>query len=96
MLFKIFNFKNLKEIKKAIEDKEIISSPMTKEVERVQAAIDKVQNGYSCAIVSSGDPGIYAGTSIATAYTARRIAAILSQNPDADVETIMGILTGGN
>jgi thermitase len=39
-----------------------------------------------------GDPGIYAGTSIATAYTARRVAAILNQNPDADRETILRIL----
>ena len=40
----------------------------------------------------NGDPGIYAGTSIATAYTARRVAAILNQNPDADRETIMRML----
>jgi thermitase len=39
-----------------------------------------------------GDPGIYAGTSIATAYTARRVAAILNQNPDADRATILRIL----
>ena len=39
-----------------------------------------------------GDPGIYAGTSIATAYTARRVAAILNQNPDADRATIVRIL----
>ncbi|BBO72025.1 hypothetical protein DSCA_59550 [Desulfosarcina alkanivorans] len=40
----------------------------------------------------NGDPGIYAGTSIATAYTARRVAAILTRNPDADGATIMKIL----
>ncbi len=39
-----------------------------------------------------GDPGIYAGTSIATAYTARRVAAILNQNPDADRATILRLL----
>ena len=39
-----------------------------------------------------GDPGIYAGTSIATAYTARRVAAILTQNPGADRATILKIL----
>ena len=42
-----------------------------------------------------GDPGVYAGTSIATAYVARRVAAILNQNPEADRETLMRILTGG-
>lgn len=40
----------------------------------------------------NGDPGIYAGTSIATAYTARRVAAILTQNPGADRVTILKIL----
>lgn len=37
----------------------------------------------------NGDPGTYAGTSIATAYTARRVAAILNLNPDADREAIL-------
>ncbi len=37
----------------------------------------------------NGDPGVYAGTSIATAYTARRVAAIINQNPDADRATIL-------
>jgi hypothetical protein len=40
-----------------------------------------------------GDPGTYAGTSIATAYTARRIAAILDRHPDADRKTILRLLT---
>ena len=40
----------------------------------------------------NGDPGIYAGTSIATAYTARRVASILNQNPDADREMILKLL----
>lgn len=42
-----------------------------------------------------GNPGTYAGTSIATAYTARRVAAILNQNPDADRATILRILGEG-
>ncbi len=33
---------------------------MTKEVVRVEAAIERALAGKSCAIVSSGDPGIYA------------------------------------
>jgi thermitase len=43
----------------------------------------------------NGDPGVYAGTSIATAYTARRVAAILTSNPDADRATILKTLSGG-
>jgi precorrin-3B C17-methyltransferase len=33
---------------------------MTKEVQRVESAIDLALKGESCALVSSGDPGIYA------------------------------------
>lgn len=47
-------------IQPLIKDKHIISTPMMKEVERVQAAIDTVRSDRSCALVSSGDPGIYA------------------------------------
>jgi precorrin-3B C17-methyltransferase len=47
-------------IRPLIGDKKIISTGMTKEVERVEAAIELARSGNSCAIVSSGDPGIYA------------------------------------
>ncbi len=47
-------------IKPLIEGKTIISTGMTQEVKRVEAAIDQAQQARSCAIVSSGDPGIYA------------------------------------
>jgi precorrin-3B C17-methyltransferase len=47
-------------IRPLIQGKKIISTAMTKEVERVGAAIDAAVAGRSCAIVSSGDPGIYA------------------------------------
>ncbi|MGA6924899.1 MAG: S8 family serine peptidase [Desulfosarcina sp.] len=43
-----------------------------------------------------GDPGIYAGTSIAAAYTARRVAAILDQHPEADRATILRLLGESN
>lgn len=39
-----------------------------------------------------GDPGTYAGTSIAAAYTARRVAAFLDENPDANREMILQML----
>lgn len=47
-------------IRPLIEGKKIISTGMTKELERVEAAIEVARSGKSCAIVSSGDPGIYA------------------------------------
>jgi len=43
-----------------IAGKEIISTGMTREVARVEAAIEQALAGKSCAIVSSGDSGIYA------------------------------------
>jgi precorrin-3B C17-methyltransferase len=47
-------------IRPLIHGKAIVSTPMTKEVERVQSAIEIARSGKRCAIVSSGDPGIYA------------------------------------
>ena len=43
-----------------IEGKQIIRTGMTQEVQRVEAAIDTACSGNSCALISSGDPGIYA------------------------------------
>lgn len=43
-----------------------------------------------------GDPGTYAGTSIATAYTAHLVASILDKMPDADMETILLNLATGH
>ncbi len=48
-----------------IKDKNIISTTMTKEINRVEEAIDVTLSGSSCAIVSSGDPGIYAMAGLA-------------------------------
>ena len=47
-------------IRPLIDGKTIISTAMTQEVKRVEAAIEQAQNAKACAIVSSGDPGIYA------------------------------------
>jgi precorrin-3B C17-methyltransferase / cobalt-factor III methyltransferase len=47
-------------IRSLLRGKQIVSTGMTKEVDRVEAAIDLACHGKSCAVVSSGDPGIYA------------------------------------
>ncbi len=47
-------------IKDTIGNKNIISTGMTKEVERVKMAIDKAMSGTTCALISGGDAGIYA------------------------------------
>lgn len=47
-------------IRPLIGGKKIIATGMTREVDRVEAAIDAARSGENCSIVSSGDPGIYA------------------------------------
>jgi precorrin-3B C17-methyltransferase len=48
-----------------VQGKKLVSTTMKKEVDRVKAAIDLAVAGESCAIVSSGDPGIYAMAGLA-------------------------------
>jgi precorrin-3B C17-methyltransferase len=47
-------------VKALIAGKQIISTGMTKEVDRVAAAIEAAREKKAVALVSSGDPGIYA------------------------------------
>lgn len=47
-------------IRPLIEGKQIVSTAMKKEVDRVSAALELALSGTSCAVVSSGDPGVYA------------------------------------
>ena len=47
-------------VKELVSDKEVISTGMMKEVDRVEQAIDAALSGKTCALISSGDPGIYA------------------------------------
>ena len=46
-------------IAELVEGKEVISSGMTREVERSLLAIQRAADGQYVAVVSSGDPGIY-------------------------------------
>jgi len=50
----------IEHIRPLIQDKTVISTPMKKETDRVTAAIDTALQGTACAIVSGGDPGVYA------------------------------------
>jgi precorrin-3B C17-methyltransferase len=64
-------------VRPLIQDKRIISSTMTQEVDRVEAAIAEALSGKSCAIVSSGDSGIYAMAGLALEICAARHIPIL-------------------
>lgn len=47
-------------INELVGSKPVISTGMMKEVERVEKAIDTALSGKTCALISGGDPGIYA------------------------------------
>ncbi|MCK5096891.1 MAG: precorrin-3B C(17)-methyltransferase [Desulfobacteraceae bacterium] len=47
-------------IKDLIKDKKIISTTMTKEVQRVEMAINEALRQKPCALISGGDSGVYA------------------------------------
>jgi precorrin-3B C17-methyltransferase len=72
-------------IQPLIGGKEIISTGMTKEVARVEAAIEQALAGKSCAIVSSGDPGIYAMAGLV--FETCRIKDIAIVPPDPNLNT---------
>ena len=56
----IAGYKNYIELISALtEDKEIITTGMTKEIERVDKAIEAAANGKTVSLVCSGDAGIY-------------------------------------
>lgn len=42
-----------------IDNKEVVSTGMTEEIERAEYAIKKTQEGKNVCIISSGDPGVY-------------------------------------
>jgi len=79
-----------------IAGKQIISSGMTREVQRVQAAIEAACSGASCALISSGDPGIYAMAGLVFETCQAQQIAIAAPGFDADqdrltVEVVPGV-----
>jgi precorrin-3B C17-methyltransferase len=75
-------------IRPLVTDKHVVSTGMTKEVDRVESAIDLARGGESCAIVSSGDPGIYAmaGLVFETCST-KNIKIVPRSEQDAKIQT---------
>jgi precorrin-3B C17-methyltransferase len=65
-------------IRDLTEGKEIISSGMTKEVERCTIAIDRARRGDFVALISSGDPGVYgmAGLALEISHTQGAVVPI--------------------
>jgi precorrin-3B C17-methyltransferase len=65
-----------------------LRSGMMKEVERVDSAIETAMAGRSCALVSSGDPGIYAMAGLVFESCALKGVRVL--RPDDDAEDAEG------
>ncbi len=63
-----------------VKGKEIISTGMMKEVERVEKAIDQALKGKQCALVSGGDPGIYAMAGLVFEICQKRDIKLVRQN----------------
>jgi precorrin-3B C17-methyltransferase len=83
-------------IRPLITGKQVISTAMKKEIDRVSAALDLALAGTACAIVSSGDPGVYAMAGLVLEMCRQRAIAIGGQgdgqreNPLA-IEIVPGI-----
>jgi precorrin-3B C17-methyltransferase len=79
-------------IEDVIKDKKILTTGMTKEVDRVQAAIDAALAGHICALVSGGDAGIYAMAGLVLEMLARKkIACNTGEKDSLCVEVVPGI-----
>jgi len=52
--------KYAKDLPHLIANKEVFTTPMTKEIERVQYAIDEAKKGRTVALLSNGDANVYA------------------------------------
>ncbi len=69
-----------------LDGKEVLSSGMTREVERCQKAIEIAAGGKYVAVISSGDPGIYGMAGITLELVEKQ-----KNNADYGVEIVPGI-----
>ncbi len=74
----------IKSVQDLTENKEIIATGMTKEIERCRLAIEAALEGKTVSLISSGDPGIYAMAGLA-------LEMIHSHHYQLDVEIIPGV-----
>ena len=83
-------------VRPLIEGKQIISTGMTQEVQLVEAAIDAALSGNSCAVISSGDPGIYAMAGLVFEICQKKNISIVPPGSDSKkdvlkIEVIPGV-----
>lgn len=70
-------------VKEHFEDKEFLTTPMTKEVERCELAFDKAAKGKTTAMICSGDAGVYGMSGL--------ILEIGQRYPEVEVKIISGV-----
>jgi precorrin-3B C17-methyltransferase len=70
-------------IKEYFMDKEYLTTPMKKEVERCEMALRKANEGHICAMICSGDSGIYGMAGL--------VLELADRYPEVNVEIISGV-----
>jgi len=71
-------------IEDLVGEKETIATGMTREVERCRAALERVCQGQTVALVSSGDPGVYGMAGLA-------LEMATAEQMDVDIEIVPGV-----
>lgn len=70
-------------IRDQFPDKQVIATPMKKEVDRCRTAIEKALEGATVAVVSSGDAGVYGMAGI--------VLELAEPYPSLEIEVVPGI-----
>ncbi|MFW5930944.1 MAG: precorrin-3B C(17)-methyltransferase [Desulfosalsimonas sp.] len=78
-------------IRPLIGNRTVISTGMTKEVDRVWRAVETVRKGRTCTLVCSGDPGIYAMAGLVFQICAQNAIALGSGTGEIPVRVVPGI-----
>jgi len=78
-------------IRPLVQGKTVIATGMRKEVDRVRSAIDTARAGTRCALVCSGDPGVYAMAGLVFELCRENSVPVGSGPEDLTVEVIPGI-----
>jgi precorrin-3B C17-methyltransferase len=78
-------------VRPLIAGKTIISTGMQKEVERVWQSIEAAEKGASCALVCSGDPGIYAMAGLVFELCRTNHIAVGNGKDDLFIEVVPGV-----
>jgi cobalt-precorrin 5A hydrolase/precorrin-3B C17-methyltransferase len=76
-------------IQDLIVDKQVVATGMTQEIDRCRKAIELASEGRTVAVISGGDPGIYAMAGLVLELLRNRSSEFGMQNPE--IEVIPGV-----